>query len=75
MLARYEEFVRALIPMNVRDLAPDSRVRPQLAEAIRHSFPPAILVYVWRDRMPFDDVVSKCRDRIVKSLPEAKYAA
>jgi len=76
VLARYGEFVQALIPTNVRELAPHyARMQYPLEAAVRISFPPEILVYVWRDRIPFADVVSKCRDRILKSLPKAQYAA
>lgn len=73
MLARYEEFLRALMPMNVRDLAPDSSVRPQIAEAIRRAFPREILVYHWRDRMPLEDLIKNARERIARSFPGARW--
>ena len=72
VLARYEEFVRLLTPTNLRTV--DSAVRPLVVEAIRHSYPKEILVYVWRGEISFDEIVKRARERISIAQPTFEWS-
>lgn len=64
--ARYEEFIAALIPTNLRAL--DSRARTGFGPAVRSAFPITLLQRGMQEGYTFDGLVRRCREKISERI-------